>query len=266
MLSVDGSDAPQFVSLQPGRIAYVTMQRAGALNAFDVEMTEALRKACAQALQDQATRVLVLRGLPKAFSAGGDTVCMRADPARHPARIIEPLHALINALAQTPIPVIAAVQGVAAGGAVGLALACDVVIAASNARFNLAYARLGASCDCAVSWALPRLLGWRRALHMLMLEPEFDAQAALGWGLVNQVVAAADLEATTLMVAQRLAQGPRASWAEMKRLLRQSAELGLPQQLQAEAEAFARCAASADFSEGLAAFAEKREPVFGRGA
>ncbi|WYX30831.1 enoyl-CoA hydratase-related protein [Achromobacter denitrificans] len=265
MLSRDGSSTQELVSLQPGRIACVTMQRAGALNAFDIEMAEALRRACAQALQDEATRVLVLRGLPKAFSAGGDTACMRADPAHNPGRIIEPLHALIAALAQAPIPVIAAVQGVAAGGAVGLALACDVVIASSNTRFNLAYARLGASCDCAVSWALPRLLGWRQALHLLMLEPEFDAQSALRWGLVNQVVEAGEFEATVLSLAQRLAQGPRASWAEMKRLLRLSPELGLPQQLQAEAEAFARCAASADFSEGLAAFADKRGPVFGRG-
>lgn len=265
MLSRDGSGARELVSLQPGRIACVTMQRAGALNAFDIEMAEALRHACEQALQDEATRVLVLRGLPKAFSAGGDTACMRADPARNPARIIEPLHALIASLAQAPIPVIAAVEGVAAGGAVGLALACDVVIASSNARFNLAYARLGASCDCAVSWSLPRLLGWRRALHMLMLEPEFDAQAALRLGLVNQVVDAGELDATVLTLAQRLAQGPRASWAAMKRLLRLSLERDLPQQLQAEAEAFGRCAASADFSEGLAAFAEKRAPVFGRG-
>ncbi|MNX39616.1 Carnitinyl-CoA dehydratase [compost metagenome] len=100
---------------------------------------------------------------------------------------------------------------------------------------------------------------------MLMLEPEFDAQAALRWGLVNQVVKADELEATVQALAQRLAQGPRASWAAMKRLLRLSPELSLPQQLQAEAEAFSRCAKTADFSEGLAAFAEKRVPVFGRG-
>ncbi|HEY9273443.1 enoyl-CoA hydratase-related protein, partial [Achromobacter sp.] len=94
MLSVDGSHTPELVSLQPGRIACVTMQRTGALNAFDIEMAVALRHACEQALQDKATRVLVLRGLPRAFSAGGDAACMRADPARNPARIIEPLHAL----------------------------------------------------------------------------------------------------------------------------------------------------------------------------
>lgn len=146
----------------------------------------------------------------------------------------------------------------------GLALTCDFVVAAQSTRFNLAYARLGASCDCAGSWALPRLMGWRQAMNAVLLERTLHIEAARGYGLVNQVVEDDQLDGAVDAIAARLAEAPRQTVASVKRLMRQSLNNTLSRQLELEEDEFARCAGTRDFAEGLSAFVEKRKPVFGR--
>jgi len=154
------------------------------------------------------------------------------------------------------------VHGAVAGAGVSVMAAADLALAAEGTKFSLAYSRIGASPDGGSTYFLPRLLGTRRALEMMLLADTFDAQAALRLGLVNWVVGAGELAAETAKLAGRLAQGPTAAFAETKRLVNRSYEQPLPAQLEAEMEAFARCAVTRDFAEGVTAFVEKRKPLF----
>jgi 2-(1,2-epoxy-1,2-dihydrophenyl)acetyl-CoA isomerase len=140
--------------------------------------------------------------------------------------------------------------------------AADLAMAAADATFTLAYSRIGASPDGGATHFLPRLVGPRKALELMLLSDRIDAQAALSLGLVNRVVPAADLEAETGRLAQRLASGATRAYAETKRLVNEGFERSLADQLAAEVEAFARCAGTRDFAEGVTAFVEKRKPEF----
>jgi 2-(1,2-epoxy-1,2-dihydrophenyl)acetyl-CoA isomerase len=154
------------------------------------------------------------------------------------------------------------VHGAVAGAGVSVMAAADLALAAEGTKFSLAYSRIGASPDGGSTYFLPRLLGARRALEMMLLADTFDAQAALRLGLVNWVVGAGELAAETAKLAGRLAQGPTAAFAETKWLVNRSYEQALAPQLEAEMEAFARCAVTRDFAEGVTAFVEKRKPNF----
>jgi len=161
-------------------------------------------------------------------------------------------------LAEMRAPVIASLNGAVAGAGLSLALACDFAIAADSAQFTLAYVNIGASCDLSGSWSLPRLVGLRKALELALLGERFDAAEALRLGLVNRVVPEDQLDAQVLALAQRLADGPAQSIAQMKRLMRISFEHDLRGQLDAERAAFLRCASTHDFAEGLEAFLARR--------
>ena len=165
-------------------------------------------------------------------------------------------------MAQMDAPVIAQVHGAAAGAGLSLLLMADYVIAAEGTRFNLAYINLGASCDVGASWALPRIVGVRQALEIALLGEAFGADDALRLGLVNRVVPADTLEDATTALAQRLAQGPTRAYGAMKRLMRQSLQHTLPEQLEAEKNAFVQCAATQDFESGVEAFHQRQSPVF----
>mgnify|MGYP002622210113 CR=1 FL=1 len=149
-----------------------------------------------------------------------------------------------------------------AGAGVSIATNLDLAIAAQDTVFNLAYARIGASPDCGASFSLPRLVGLRRALEIALLSEDIGAAEALALGLVNRVVPAAELEAETARLAARLAAGAPAAQGRIKRLMRQSLERDLQTQLDAEARAFAECAATEDFAGAVAAFLERRAPHF----
>ncbi len=142
-------------------------------------------------------------------------------------------------------------------------LACDMVLAADDSFYTLAYCHLGASPDGGSTYALPRTVGLKRAFEIALLGDRFDAEAALAAGLINRVVAAADLQAETDALAERLAKGPAGAYARTKALLNGSFDNTLRQQLAVETEAFIECALSDDFAEGVTAFVEKRDPVFG---
>ncbi len=248
-----------------GGVATISFNRPQVLNALDAEMIHALHAACERARDDAAVRAIVLRGNGPAFVAGGDIAMFHANRNRLPEMAEElsaELHYAILALRTAPKPVIASVHGAVAGAGVSLLAAADLAIAADDTKFTLAYSRIGASPDGGATWFLPRLVGARRALELMLLADAFDAQTALRFGLVNRVVAAADLAAETARLSQRLANGPTLAYAATKALVNQSFETSLAEQLDAEAAAFVQGTRTADFGEGVAAFVHKIKPEF----
>ncbi|HSB48472.1 MAG TPA: enoyl-CoA hydratase-related protein [Burkholderiales bacterium] len=246
-------------------VATITLNRPQVLNALDARMIVDLRAACERAEHDAAARAVVLRGAGTAFLAGGDVAFFRANLARMPALVREggeELNHAILALRRTPKPVLASVHGAVAGAGVSLAAAADLAIAAEGTKFTVAYSRLGTSPDGGATHFLPRLVGARRALELMLLSDAFDAQTALKLGLVNWVTGAEQLGSETEAIARRLALGPTLAFGEIKRLVNESPDQTLAAQLEIEIDAFARCAGTRDFAEGVAAFVEKRKPVF----
>lgn len=245
-----------------GGIARVTLNRPAALNAFDVATAVAFREVCERLGADRSVRVVVLRGEGTAFGAGGDLAVMREGGAEAAAALIDNLHPAIEILSGLNAPTLASVQGAAMGAGLSLALACDVVLAAKSSRFNLAYAKVGASCDVSASWHLPRIVGLRQALRIALLSETFDADEALRLGIVSEVVADDALQEHTQALALRLANGPTLAYGRMKRLMRQSLGATLPDQLVAEREGFIASAATDDFKEAVAAFLGKLPASF----
>ncbi|KRC27016.1 enoyl-CoA hydratase/isomerase family protein [Acidovorax sp. Root217] len=253
---------PALLHERQGAIATLRFNRPAALNAIDVPMAQAFLAAVQAIAADASVRAVVLRGNGKGFMAGGDLATLRANPVHGAMELLGPLHAGLALLAQIDAPVIAQVHGVAAGAGLSMLLQADYVLMAEGTRLNLAYINLGTSCDVGASWALPRMVGLRQALEIALLGDSFTAEDALRLGLVNRVVPMAELDAATTAVAERLAAGPTVAYGAMKRLMRQSLERSLPEQLAAEQQAFAHCAATADFREGIAAFYARRPAQF----
>ena len=246
-----------------GDIVRLRFNRPEVLNALDRASAQSFAHACRDIASDHSVRAVIVSGAGRAFMAGGDLAELRADPTGAAIALIGPMHEAIVLLAEMRAPVIASLHGAVAGAGLSLALACDFAIAAEGTRFTLAYVNIGASCDLSGSWSLPRLVGLRKALEIALLGEHFDAAEALRLGLVNRVVAEAELEAQTLALAQRLARGPAQSIAQLKRLMRISFEHDLRGQLDAERAAFLSCASTADFAEGVDAFIARRAPRFG---
>jgi len=246
-------------------VATITLNRPHVLNALDGEMIRQLRKICEQVEREAAARVVVMRGAGPAFLAGGDVSVFHANLPRMPELVRElagELHHALIALRRAPQPVLASVHGAVAGAGVSLMAAADLVVAASNATVSLAYSRLGTSPDGGATFFLPRLLGPRKALELMLLSDPVDAEQARTLGLFNWVVDQSELRAETERIAQRLARGATRALSETKRLVYRSLDRALTAQLEAEVEAFARCAATRDFAEGVTAFVEKRKPEF----
>ena len=221
--------------------------------------------------QDRSVRCVVIRG-GEHFMAGGDLkwfddLVRSRSPAENRVQFegfVHEVHALILSVRRMPKPVLASVSGAAAGFGMSLMMACDLVIAADNAYFSLAYALIGASPDGGSTFALPRIVGAKKAMEIALLGERFDAAAAERLGLVNRVVPAAALDQETGKLAARLAAGPSAVYGRTKALLNGSLNASLETQLQREAEAFAQSAAEPDFAEGIRAFVEKRKPQWQR--
>lgn len=254
-------DTPVLFHCEDG-IARLRFNRPAALNALDIPMARAFHQACRAIAADPQVRVVVLSGEGRAFVAGGDVASMAGDPVAVAGELIAEIHAGIELLDALPAPVVASVHGAVAGGGLGLMSVCDLVIAAEGTRFNFAYTRLGTSPDCGTSWALPRRVGLRKALELALLCEPFDAAEALRLGLVNEVLPLEQLAERTEAVARRLQASAPQALAHVKRLMRQSSETGLREQLRDEARSFADCAGTEDFAEGVAAFLGKRAPQF----
>lgn len=255
--------APVLVDVSEG-IARLSFNRPEALNALDPAMSRAFVCAVRQVLADPGCRVVVLSGQGRGFVAGGDLAAFRAAPdkAALALEIIPDFNAALLALAKAPQPVLALLHGPVAGAGMSIAAMADLAVASADATFTMAYPRVGAPPDCGGSWALPRLLGQRKALELALLSPTLDAAEALRIGLVNRVVASDALEAEGLAIARRLAAAAPLAQAHTKALIRAGWSAALETQLQAEQDAFAACAATQDFAEALDAFFAKRRPVF----
>jgi 2-(1,2-epoxy-1,2-dihydrophenyl)acetyl-CoA isomerase len=254
-----------------GPVATLTLNRPDALNVLDEAMVDALIPAAADVAADPGIRVLVVQGAGKHFMAGGDIRTFARESSRPPderqrsfQRLVERVHVAVETLARMPQPVVARVQGAVAGFGLSLMNACDLAIASDDAYFAAGYRQIGITPDGGGTWSLPRIVGQRRALGILLLGERFSAADALAMGLVNRVVPLAELDVAVEAVARALADGPHEALSATKRLLRDSLDRTLSGQLQAEAVSFGRLSATDDFVEGVAAFLEKRPPRFSR--
>ena len=247
-----------------GGIATIALNRPHVMNAMDGEMMQQLRPIAEAVEKDSNVRAVVLRGEGAAFMAGGDVAVFHQHLAELPELIVtwgREMHAAFLALRRMGKPVLASVHGAVAGAGFSLMCAADLAIAAADTRFTLAYANIGASPDGGSTYFLPRLVGYKKAMEMIMLPDRFDAQTARLHGLVNWVVPNEKLAEETARIAQRLAAGPTRAFAEAKRLVNQSLD-PLDTQMEQELQAFSRCARGRDLREGVTAFVEKRKPVF----
>ncbi|MDX9706232.1 MAG: enoyl-CoA hydratase-related protein [Azospira sp.] len=250
-------------------VARLTLNRPKSLNALNLDMIEALRLSTARAEVDPEVRAILVTGAGEHFMAGGDLKWFREQLALPPQerqplleRCIAEAHQTPQQLRRCGKPVVVAVRGAVAGFGLSLMLAADLALAADDAYFTLAYCNIALSPDGGATWSLPRAVGMKRAAEIALLGDRFDAQQALAWGLVNRVVAAAELLPQAEKLAARLAAGPAEALASTKRLLNASFETTLTEQLHAEQRAFAACGVNPDFAEGLAAFFEKRPARF----
>ena len=256
---------PALILDAEGPIATITLNRPAQLNALNIEMAEAFEAAVNQLAEKPDLRVILIKGAGRGFMAGGDLGVIQRALTEGPDivdAIMLPLHRGLTKLAELPQPVLASLHGPVAGAGMSVAMAADLAIASDDAKFTLAYARIGASPDGSGTWHLPRLVGLRRALEIALLADTIDAHEAHRLGLINFVVPTADLATRTAALAERLATGPTQAYGRIKRLLRESLDRTLPAQLDAEREAFHDSMKTSDFREGIAAFLGKRKPDF----
>jgi 2-(1,2-epoxy-1,2-dihydrophenyl)acetyl-CoA isomerase len=246
-------------------IATMTFNRPEVMNAMDGDMMTELRAAAELVERDPAVRVVVLRGAGRAFIAGGDVAVFAQRLPELPDVIVRwgrDLHFAIQSLRRMGKPVLASVHGATAGAGFSILCAADLAVAADTARFSLAYANIGASPDGGSTYFLPRLVGYKKAMELILLPDLFDAKTAQQHGLVNWVVPEAQLAEETQRIVQRLAKGPTYAYGEAKRLVNASIGGSMQTQMEEELFAFSRCAGTHDLAEGVTAFVEKRKPQF----
>jgi 2-(1,2-epoxy-1,2-dihydrophenyl)acetyl-CoA isomerase len=243
-------------------IARIVFNRPEVLNAIDIATARAFRDAVLRVTALPGLRCIVLSGAGRAFVAGGDVASFQVEPAKVVDALLEALHPAVLALRACPAPVLAVVQGAAAGAGLSLALAADYLLAGDKARFVIAYDRIGAPPDCGGTWFLPHKIGRGRAFAMMLLGPVLDADGALAAGIASEVVPQEELEARAEAVARKIASGPTAAFGHFKRLIDDAFWAPLSQHLEKERAAFLASTHTADFREGVSAFLAKREPEF----
>lgn len=247
-------------------IAILTLNRPDKLNSFTQAMHLEVRAALTALQADPTVRVLVLTGAGRGFCAGQDLGDRAVAPGDKPVDLgdsVEQFYApLVLTLRNLPLPVICAVNGVAAGAGANLALACDIVIAAQSASFIEAFCRLGLIPDTGGTWHLPRLIGLARATGLAMLGEKLSAEKAEQWGLIWKCVPDADLMKETMAMAAHFASAPTKGLAFTKKALQASYANTLPEQLKLEGAMMRELGNSHDYREGVAAFLAKRPPNF----
>ncbi|WP_045855477.1 2-(1,2-epoxy-1,2-dihydrophenyl)acetyl-CoA isomerase PaaG [Raoultella terrigena] len=244
----------------------ITLNRPDRLNSFNDLMHQQLAECLTQAERDDSVRCLLITGAGRGFCAGQDLNDRNVDPSG-PApdlglsveRFYNPL---VRRLAALPKPVIAAVNGVAAGAGATLALGCDMVLAARSASFVMAFSRLGLVPDCGGSWFLPRVAGRARAMGLALLGEKLSAEQAAQWGMIWQLVEDAELADTSLQLARHLAAQPTFGLGLIKQALLAAETNGLDAQLDLERDYQRMAGRSADYREGVSAFLAKRPPRF----
>jgi len=244
----------------------LTLSRPERLNSFNVTMHTEVRSVLAELAAGPGARVLVITGAGRGFCAGQDLGERAVAPGGQSADLGESIEKyykpLVLALRQLPMPVIAAVNGVAAGAGVNIALACDLVIAARSATFVQAFSRLGLVPDSGGTWFLPRLVGNARALGLTLLGEKLPAQTAAEWGLIWKCVEDAELSGFVDTLATQLAEAATLGFARTKQAIYDGWGRTLEQQLDVERDYQRELGRTADYAEGVAAFAQKRPPRF----
>jgi 2-(1,2-epoxy-1,2-dihydrophenyl)acetyl-CoA isomerase len=265
-----------------GAVGVITIDRRPRFNSLDVATARELRAAGLRLARDAAVRAVVLRGEGGVFCSGADLkyVRERGDASDFGylqpegsgpgpgfgesfKQILEYLHSTISEIRRAPKPFVAAVDGIAAAGGLGLALCCDLVVASERAAFEWAYGKTGLTGAESSTFFLPRLVGLRKALELVLLNPRLDAHEALGIGLINRVFPVATFDTAVLELAEQLTQLPPNAIAVTKSLINQAAGVDrLDYHLDQELQHLVRIADGTEFAEGLAAFFERRAPAF----
>lgn len=241
----------------------MTLNRPDALNAFTVEMKEALLAALRDAARDKSVRVVILTGAGRAFCAGQDLKERQGPDVNDLGTELRTRYnPVILAMRRLEKPIIGAINGVAAGAGISVAMACDILIASDKATFMEAFGRVGLVPDTGSTWFLPRLVGPARAAEMIFTADPVDAATAERIGLVNRVVPADDLMDAASALAARLAQAAPIALALAKRALNRALQSSLDDALEFEAQLQSIAGRSADHKEGVMAFVEKRAPKF----
>jgi 2-(1,2-epoxy-1,2-dihydrophenyl)acetyl-CoA isomerase len=247
-------------------IARLTLNRPERLNSFNTQMHEEVRKALGEIKEDASCRVLILTGAGRGFCAGQDLGDRAVSPGTAAPDLGESIDRyykpLVLALRALPMPVIGAVNGVAAGAGANLALACDLVIATRSASFIQSFSKVALVPDSGGTWFLPRLVGQARAIGLAFLGDKLGADEAADWGLIWRCVADEEFAGEVEKLAQRLALAPTRALARAKQALYTSGERDLAQQLDVERDYQRELGRSSDYAEGVAAFLEKRTPRF----
>lgn len=249
-----------------GGLATLRLNRPDKGNAIDESMAADLAEAATQIAERSDVRAVLIAGNGPNFTVGGD-LSLFAGTAREQLpnrlrRMIDSYHLAIERLTSIDAPVVAAVRGGAGGGGLGLLYAADIVVAADDARFALGYGALGLTADGGNTWFLPRMVGMRRAQELFLLNRRLTAQEALGFGLVSRLTPDESVETEAATLATTLAAGPTRAFGAVRRMLRQSFETGLSDQLDAEKQSIVAASQSDDAPEGIAAFVAKRRPQF----
>ncbi|MFT4997400.1 MAG: 2-(1,2-epoxy-1,2-dihydrophenyl)acetyl-CoA isomerase [Chitinophagales bacterium] len=246
-------------------IATITLNRPNSANSINILLAQELNDVSIKIYSDDSIRAVIITGNGKMFSAGGDLASFAAygDKISDGLRTItSALHSATSNFARMNKPVITAINGTAAGAGFSLAIAGDFAISADTAKYTLAYTGAGLSPDGSSTYVLPRLVGVRKAMELIITNRVLTAAEALDWGLISEVVATAELMSRANELATQLANGPSAAYGQVKNLLMSSFQNGYETQLQLESDGIANMASTSDGKEGIAAFLEKRKPNF----
>jgi 2-(1,2-epoxy-1,2-dihydrophenyl)acetyl-CoA isomerase len=249
------------LELSPAAVATITMARPQTLNALNGATVDELRAAVEEA-GGSGARCLLITGEGRGFSSGADLASGGGLPEDAGAALEKHFNPLIEALFALPIPVVAAVNGPAAGAGCSLALAADIVIAARSAYFLQAFVNIGLIPDAGATWLLPRLAGRARAMEMMMLGERIPAERAFEWGLISRVVEDDNLQSVAVAYAELLARGPTVALGLIRRLARESQSLSLSDALAAERSAQRDAGRTQDFRSAVMSFLQKQQPRF----